>query len=226
MKSLSTILSILSFIGVCVLGILHFTGGKKKPSRVITAADAAKGVVPQGFTMAYVDLDTLQENYKKFKPMKDELERENKKISDDIERQMQALQADYINLNKKAQSGEIGQAEGENAMRGLQQREQQIETRRQNEGAALIKKQEKFNKELQDQVRGFLEGYAIENNIDYIIGYVKLDNVLYINDEFDVTEAAIEALNSGKNYKKDKDAKDDAKATANADTTKKETKTK
>jgi outer membrane protein len=216
MKNISTILSILAFIGVCILGFLQFKGNGKsaRKSRVITNASPDAAKLTSSANIAFVDLDTLEDNYTLFKKKKAEFETLDKNLGNELERMATALQNEYMELQKKAQAGLITQEQGEAASRKMQQRQQELEMKKQNEGSALIKKQEEFNKKLQDDIRGFLDEYAIDKGYDFVMAYTKTGAILFANPDMDITADVIDALNSGKSYEK----KDDKKETKVADT--------
>jgi outer membrane protein len=216
MKNLSTILSILAFIGVCILGFLQLKGSGKsaRKSRVITSTSPDAAKLTSSANIAFVDLDTLEDNYTLFKKKKAEFETLDKNLGNELERMATALQNEYMELQKKAQAGLITQEQGEAASRKMQQRQQELEMKKQNEGSALIKKQEEFNKKLQDDIRGFLDEYAIDKGYDFVMAYTKTGAILFANPDMDITADVIDALNSGKSNEK----KDDKKETKVADT--------
>jgi outer membrane protein len=220
MKNLSNILSVLAFVGVCILGILYYLGGNTsaKKTRVISTTDASKTALPSGSNIAYVDLDTLEEHYILFKKKKAEFEATDKALGNELERIATGLQNEYVELQKKAQAGQITQEQGELASRKMQQRQQELEMKKQNEGSALIKKQEDFNKKLQDDIRGFLDEYAQEKGYDFVMAYSKTGSILFANPEMDITEDVIDALNSGKSFSKKDDKKEEKVEAKLADT--------
>jgi outer membrane protein len=223
MKSISTILSILALIGVSILGYLFSknSGKSARAPRVVNATDAKGVLTTAGANIAFVDLDTLENNYESFKKKKAEFEQKDKNLGADLERMAAAIQQDAMNLDKKAQGGQVTEAQYKDEMIRLQQRQQQMEQKRQNEGASLLKAQDEFNNQLQKNIRGFLEDYAAEKGFDYVLAYTKTSTILYANEEFDITQDVIDALNSGKSFsKKDDDAKSkDSKKESKTETT-------
>jgi outer membrane protein len=106
----------------------------------------------------------------------------------------------------------------------LQQRQQELEIKKQNDGSQLIKEQEKFNKKLQEDIRGFLEEFADEKGYDFVLAYTKTSTILFANPDLDITQEVIEALNSGKSYGKKNDKESDEKTTTDTVTKKSELK--
>ncbi len=63
MKNLSTLLSVLSLIGVGILFYLHFSTGKNPEKQAVSVSPKGDG----NFRIAYFDIDSLQEKYEYFK---------------------------------------------------------------------------------------------------------------------------------------------------------------
>jgi outer membrane protein len=216
MNKFSGILSILSFLGVCILGVLHFTGGKAKVAKspkIVSTGEGGKTAVVAGSRCAYVDIDTLESQYKYFKQKKAEFEKKDKEIAADIERQAREFQAEVMAYQKKMQEGKItSEAEAKATEERLSKKQQDIESRKQSSGSKFLKEQDDFNNELQDKVRAFLAVYAEENGFDYVFMHSQTSlEIMYVNPEDDITAEVVEALNSGKDYRKKKDSKNDAK---------------
>jgi outer membrane protein len=221
MKNLSTVLSSLAFIGVCILGFMQMKSTKKvaRKAKVVSSSDSNVAVASAG-NLAYVNYDSLEANYGSYKKKKAEFEAMDKNLGQELERMQTALQNEYIELQKKAQAGQMTQEQGEAAGRRLQQRQQELEMKKQNEGAALIKKTEEFNKKLQDEMQGFLEEFASEKGYDFVFAYTKPSSLLYVNPDLDITADVLDALNSGKSYAKKDDKKEDKKSASDSAKTK------
>ncbi|HPI55397.1 MAG TPA: OmpH family outer membrane protein [Chitinophagaceae bacterium] len=211
MKYLSLVLSSLAIVGVIALFLMK-SGDKKTARPIIKKLDSTgKEVLVAGSRIAYVDIDTLEANYDYFKRKKSEFESRQKNIDADLEKSANALQNEYIALQKRAQSGQLSEAEGETAQQRLMQKQQELELKRQNLGTKYMKDQEAFNKEIHDNLHKYIELYNEEKGYDYILSYSKDGSILYANKENDITRDIIEGMNS-KGFEKE--------MSANSDTTK------
>jgi outer membrane protein len=206
MNKLSNILSILSFIGVCILGFLHFKGSStkaiKQAKQIVVKNDSGQVTTSTvaGSTIAYVDLDTLEVKYDVFKKKMAEFEAKDKNLGAELERMATAIQNEYIDLQKKAQAGQINQEQGEALQKKLVQKQQDLESKKQNQGTQLLKEQEDFNEKIQDNLRGFLKVYAAEKGYEYVFAYTKANSILFADEANNVTDDVLEALNSGKTF--------------------------
>jgi len=196
MKNLPLIFSSLSLIGVVVLFGMNLSSSKSGKSSSSARPAANGNVAGSGFKVAYVDIDTLEASYDYFKKKKAEFESRQKNIDAELERMANALQNDYISLQKKAEKGELSQAQGEEAQQSLLKRQQELELKRQNLAEKYMKDQEAFNKEIHDNLHAYIEKYNEEKGYDYILSYSKDGSILYANKELDVTEDIIKGMNS------------------------------
>ncbi len=196
MKNLPLILSSLSLVGVVVLFGMNLNGSKNTKSASVSRHAESGKESGGSFKVAYVDIDTLEASYDYFKKKKGEFESRQKNIDAELERMANALQNDYISLQKKAEKGELTQAQGEAAQQSLLKRQQELELKRQNMAEKYMKDQEAFNKEIHDNLHAYIEQYNEEKGYDYILSYSKDGSILYANKELDVTEDIIKGMNS------------------------------
>ena len=200
MKNLPLLLSSLSLVGVAVLLGMKMTEPKSgaKVSHSSTNESKAPSAGNSNFKIGYVDIDTLESQYDYFKKRKVEFESRQKSIDAELERMANSLQTDYVNLQKKAEKGELSQAEGEAAQQSLMKRQQELEVKRQNLAEKYLKDQEAFNKEIHDNLHAYIEIYNEENGYDYILSYSKDGSILFANKSLDVTKDIIAGMNSAK----------------------------
>ena len=107
-----------------------------------------------------------------------------------------ALQNEYVSLQKKAQNGELSQSEGEAAQQRLMQKQNELENKRQSLGSKYLKDQEDFNKEIHDNLHEYIKEYNEEAGYDYILSYSKDGSILYANDALDITQEVVKGMNS------------------------------
>jgi outer membrane protein len=197
MKNLPLIFSSLALVGVAILFGMKLTDKKSsKPSIIKVKDNSGKEVSLSGSKVAFVDIDTLESNYNYFKKKKAEFESRQKSIDAELEKMANALQNDYIALQKKAQNGELSQTEGEAAQQRLMKRQQELELKRQNLADKYIKDQESFNKEIHDNLHEYIEKYNEEMGYDYILSYSKDGSILFADKTLDITQDIIKGMNS------------------------------
>jgi len=153
MKTISTVLSVLAFIGVSILFAMQFSNKKDASKTKTSFAAPVKG----GGRIAYIDIDTLQNKYELYKVKKEEFTKRQAAAEAELESSAKKMQSDYESLQKRAQAGSLSQSEGEAAQKRLYQMQQSLELRRQTLSQQLIKDQEAFNKDFQASLDKLLE---------------------------------------------------------------------
>lgn len=171
--------------------------------------DSSKNEI-QPITMAYVNLDTLEEKYDFYKDAKKNFDQRQINIEAELRRQAQQLQNEYIALQKKAQSGTFTESEGKAAEKRLASMQENLENKRNNLTSQLLKDQDAFTQNLQSQLDSFLVEYNKDKNYDFIISYVKGGSLLLVNPTYDITDDVVKGMNKKHSKKKDKKEKPQA----------------
>jgi outer membrane protein len=196
MKNVSTVLSTLAFIGVIILFCLYFSQSKKSASNGITTA-AAGGVA--GGRIAFVNIDSLEAHSTVLKARNEEFKKKQEAMNTELQRSYQQMQNDATELQKKAQSNALTQAEGDAAQKRLQQMQQSLESRKEALSDQLMKEQEEFSKDIKRRLDQFLENYNRDKHYDYIMSYTDAGAgraLLYANKQYDITSEVIKGMNS------------------------------
>jgi outer membrane protein len=197
MKLLSTILSVLAFVGVVVLFIFHFNE-KKTPSN--NSATALNAIASKGsIKVAYVDVDSFENNYLYLKSKREEFSKRQQSMQAELDHSAQQLQTDYAAFQEKVQKGTIGQSEGEAAEKRLMQMQQTLRLREQSLTEQLVKEKDDFNEQLHKDLEAFIEEYNKDKGFDYILSYSKVtSSILYGNEALNITKDIIDGMNARK----------------------------
>ncbi|MCH5177746.1 MAG: OmpH family outer membrane protein [Prevotellaceae bacterium] len=167
--------------------------------------------------LAYVLLDTLQNQYQFFKDIDEEMQKKSSAAEAQIKQAEQQVVALQNQMQKKMQSNSYTSEEQYNAdQRRLQQlyeNGQQLQARL---GQQLQEEIAEKQKAVNDTVQAFMTKYAAEKGYDFIFSKTStIDHLLYANPAYDVTEEVVAALN--KRYKGKAEAADKNDKAAKAD---------
>ncbi|RYD56189.1 MAG: OmpH family outer membrane protein [Sphingobacteriales bacterium] len=206
MKNLSLALSVLAFVGVLVLFGMRLSGDKGRNASGTSAATPRSASGDGGSRIAYVDIDTLEANYDFLKNKKSEFTKRQQNMKAELERSAQQMQNDVVNLQRKAQSGAMSEAEMKSAEKRVIQMQQSLQAREATLTQQLMEEQEQFNKDLQTRLDQFLEEYNKDKRYDYILSYSRSGSILYADKSLDITADVLKGMNA-----MSKDIKDDAK---------------
>lgn len=195
MKQFSIVLNILLVAAVATLFYLHFNGNKKLNAEKHTSnywvKDSCGDNIP---VVAYVELDSLNNNVSFIKVRKKELEAEQKSITREYENAYRSLTAEKDEFLKKGNA--ITQQEAEVFQSKLAQKQQEIEANRQTKAQRLAEKGAKIMEDMQSRVRAFMKEYNKTKNYSYILATgTGLDYLFFKDSTLNITTDVIRGLN-------------------------------
>lgn len=184
---------------IAVLSILLFVqcGGNTGNQAATVAAPAA--TVEGGLKIAYVNIDTLLNNYNFSVTLRNEMLRKGENMRMTLSEKGKAIQADMEDFQRKVENNVYAtrqRAEEEQA-RIIKSQEDyaRLEQRLVNE---LSAEEQKNNIALRDSINNFLTEYNKTHSYDLILSKMA-DNILLANEALDITKEVIDGLN--KRYK-------------------------
>lgn len=183
-------------LGLATLTMFPACQNKNNPSGTTkTSTPATSNQDKQGVTIAYVNIDTLEAKYIYFKESKEAFEKRQAAAEAQIKNAASQFQNDYINFQKKVQSGAMSQTEGEATQEKLAKMQQDLEAKRQNLTNQLMDEQNQFTQKLQNQLDSFLTIYNKDKHYDYIFSHVKGGGILLANPAYDITNDVVSEMN-------------------------------
>lgn len=190
MKNLSLIISGVLAVAVAVLFYLQFKPcGKCAAPKTAATKIAAEG----GQLIAYVDIDSLEENYLFFRERKEALLKTQKSMESSIQRDAETFQREVYEFQQKAPT--MTQSEGEAAEQRLMNKKDALERKQQQMSESLLAEQTAFNKELNEKLDSFLTDYNTGKRYAYIFSYAKGGSILFKDDAYDITTDVIKGMN-------------------------------
>jgi outer membrane protein len=180
----------LLLVAVSVLFYLHFFSTHKKRQPVPATQQAE---IKESGLIAFVDLDSLEENYLLFKEKKAELEKRQKSIETTLTQKAAAFQKELYELQERAPM--MTQSEGEEAQKRMYQKQMELEDLRDRMTKQFLDEQEAFNKELQARLDSFLSIYNADKRYSFIFSHIKGGPLLYRDEAFNITNDVIKGMN-------------------------------
>lgn len=171
-------------------------GEKENPAqpKAAPAQPAAPG------SIAYVDLDSLQEHYQYFIDAKAALEAKSRQYENELTRLGNELEKAAADFQQKLQNGSYtSEAQARAAQNAIITKQNNLQTKQANYAAAFQKEQDDFNKALHDSINNFINEYNKAHGYSIILSKVG-DNILYAAPAMNITDDVVAGLN--KRYKK------------------------
>jgi len=199
------IINILSFIGVVFLLILHFanpnatgnkSGPKLKKDFINLNTDSLK------YSIAFVNTDTLLNNYKYYEISQNNLQNAKTKMQDELSIKAKKFENDYTSFIKKVESRSITSDEAQRLENDLKKRQQEIIELQERYSNDILIMENNAQLALYDSIIDVLKVFNQEQQFDYILGYTKGSGILWANEKYDISKYIIDMLNSNFDKKK------------------------
>jgi outer membrane protein len=191
MKGTSLIVSIVLFVAVAVLYVLHFTGGGK--SGLGSGADDKAVISRDGLKIAYVKADSVILNYKLAEFLHDDFTKKQEAYSGEYATKRRTFEKDAAAFQEKLQRG--GFLSEQSAVRErdrLAGMEQEILKMDQELSASLGEMQNTNSQQVLDSLMSTLKQYNTNKNYDYIFNA----SGILVGDEGDnITAEILKVMN-------------------------------
>ena len=194
MKNVLVVINLLLLLAVGYLYYYDFSGKKNMHLESKVYTNDLKDSACHRAHIAYVELDSLNENITYIKGKRKELETEQKKIESDWEAGYRGLEAKKNNFLKKGAS--ITQEEAQQFQGQLLQEQQQIDARKQTLNQKMSEKSFSFMDDIQKKLKEFLATYNKEKKYMYILTTgTGLDYLVYKDTSLNITRDVIKGMN-------------------------------
>ena len=197
MKQFSIVLNIVLLVAVGFLYYLHFADTKKIITAIpaVTPHTSIDSCASKGIVVAYVELDSLNNNVDFIRQRKKELESEQKKIINEYENSYHDLTAMRDNFVKKGKPTSQQEVDAFQEKLGLEQ--QKIEQTKQQKGQALAEKSARIMEDMQAKLKDFMSEYNKQKKFTLIFTTgTGLDYLLYKDSTLNITADIVKGLNS------------------------------
>lgn len=166
---------------------------KTEPEAPARSASAAKA---GGLKIAFVQIDTLTNQYKMYKDASDNFAKKQANAENTINQKGKTFASQVQDFQRKVQSNALTQDQYNNEQARLQKFQQDIQDLQTRLSNSLMEEQQKELQTITDTIKSFLSRYAKEKGYDFILCKSSgIDNVLYASEAYDVTDEVVSALN-------------------------------
>lgn len=190
MKNISLGLNIILLALVAYLYYLHFASQKvSTPDKKVSATSE---IVGEKSKVAYIDLDSLQNNYSYYKTLKADFERSQAKANDEITAMQKRFQSRAVELQQKAAG--MNPQQQESAMKEINKMQQDLQVRKQSIDNELYNDNSKMKEDILYKIQDFLKVYNKDGRYSYIFSY-EPGFMFYKDSTLNITPDVIRGLN-------------------------------
>lgn len=214
MKNLSLVLNAILAIAVAVLYYFQFAAPKEEV-RKNTVDAAAVDSISTKLKIAYVNTDSLWDEYKLINDIQSELEADRSRAGRKVDNQTAILEKQLeqmaIELQTKAADFESKgrtmnetlrnmkmqelQSLQQNAQAFSMEADQEIAALQQSLQNELLDKELKGTKQVQNNIKAFLKKYNEDYGFTYVLAYSEAGGILLGNPALDITKDVVAGLN-------------------------------
>jgi outer membrane protein len=189
MKNFLLVFNCVLLLLVGYLYYLHFQHDKN-PAEVLKSSAIPNS--SEKSKVAYIDLDSLQNNYSYYKKIKADFERKQSAANDEITAMQKKYQSRAMQLQQKASA--MNQKEQEEAMQEMNKMQQDLQARKQNIDNELYNYNSKMKEDILSRIQDFLKDYNRDGKYSYIFSY-EPGFMFYKDSTLNITPDVIAGLN-------------------------------
>lgn len=182
----SMIFNIFIVIAIVALYILFFTSRNKQ--EVLQPVS-----IKTSLSIAYVDSDTLWDNYDFVKTTKKELDDLESKLTNNYKAQAMAFKSEYDNYLKTGASLPLNEQKKKEAV--LQQKQSSLMELEKSLGSQLAEVKQNKNIQLQDSIFAYIKRFNQGPKYSFILEKSRVSGILYANDSLNITKVVLKGLN-------------------------------
>ena len=190
MKNILLVVNIILIFLVGFLYYLYFSNNKKSTSKTIPSS--AFHHENESARVAYIDLDSLQNNYTYYKKIKAEFEKKQEAANNEISSLQKKYQTRAMQLQQKGST--MTQQEQESAMQEMNKMQQDLQAKKQGIDNDLYNTNSKMKEDILSRIQNYLKEYNKDGRYSYIFSY-EPGFMFYKDSTLNITPDVINGLN-------------------------------
>lgn len=203
MKNVLPAITAVLAVLVAVLFYLHFKN-HNQIDKITSKVSSQDTMANRPLKIAYVDLDSIQENYEYYREKMNEFDKRKESADRELNNSFQRIENERVAFVQRGNS--ITQVEAESFQRDYTRKMQNLENQKRVMEGQIQEEGIKTMDELRKRINDFLGGYNQEKDYSYIFSYSAGLNVLFYKDTtYNITNEVVAGLNDA--YRKSKDKK-------------------
>lgn len=195
MKKLPLILNAVLFVGLAVLYIIYFTGGRKSSDKSPTNEEINLPVEITSHGIAFVNIDSVILNFEMYFDKRNQLMERQQKAENELNTRGQALDRGVKDFQEKVGKGLVTRAVAGEMEQNLTQQQQALVDLRDRLSYELMEEEQVMNRQILDYITSYLDGIKAEYNFQYILGKSFGGPILYSDQGLDITSLVLDGIN-------------------------------
>jgi outer membrane protein len=191
MNKIQLVINIVLVAAVAALFVIFYSG--QKPASAETAALDPTEVIP----VAYLNVDSLLTNYTFALEASDKLMSKQEDARVKMNTKLRTFQNEVADFQRKLENNAfLSRERAEKEQQRLAKKEQELQELEAKLTQDIMMENQKLNLQLADSLNNFLKEFNADGRFHIILSNSAKDNVLMANEQYDITEEAINGLNA------------------------------
>ena len=150
-----------------------------------------------GLKIAYIDTDTLLAKYNFCIDMNEAMVKKSENVRLTLNQKAKELDKQQREFQNKIQNNAyLNQERAEQEYKRIAKLEQDLQELSNKLQTELMSEQEKNSLLLRDSINSFMKDYNKEKGYSFIISNTNLDNLLYADEQYNITQEVVDGLNA------------------------------
>ncbi len=186
-----------AFVAMAVIAL--FAQCNNGGNATSTSSNAEGTAATTGMKIAYVDVDTLLTKYNFWNDLNEMMMRKEENARLSLNEKAKAFETEAKDFQRKLENNVYTRERAESEQARLQKKQMELQELQNRLASELQQEQQKNMLQLRDSISSFLKSYNQDKGYSLIISNTQLDNLLYADPMYNITEEIVEGLN--KRYK-------------------------
>lgn len=194
MKKSSLIINAILFIAIAILYVLHFTAIKSKTTSTPLNDSTLSSTTPIG-GIVYINIDSVLNNYDMYDDISAELQTKIKTKDAELQSKQRKFEQAVNDYQNKSSKGLITRSEAATMEQNLQAEQQKLMQLQQQMQYELAEEEQVSQRKMLNSIMDYLKSIESEQAYKFVLGTSFGGNVLYANDNLNITNSVITGLN-------------------------------
>ncbi len=195
MKKFTLIFNIVLALSVVALFVLHFSQKSGKTSVATNGKTETSADLSAQFTAAWVNVDTVLNNYDMYFDMRKELEANSRKLEAELNSKSRTFEKEAMDFQDKVQKGLVTRSEAQQLQTALANKEQELYRLRDEMRMQLAEEEQVKLRIIQNSITEYLKEYNTNKGFHIILSSTFGGTMLYGHPALDITNEVLLGLN-------------------------------
>ena len=194
MKKLPLIINAILIVAVAVLYVLHFS--PKKTSTPFVADESSLAAQAASGGIVYINIDSVLNNYEMYTDIMTELQNKLSTKEAELQSKQRRFEKSVTDFQNKIGKGLVTRSEAAEIEQNLQVEQQSLMQLQQQMQYELAEEEQVAQRKVLNSIMEYLKTLENEQHFQFVLGNTFGGNVLYANDNLNISEAVINGLNT------------------------------